>query len=129
MTDKTLRRTMLPINLENADAQTLKITWDDGEESFYPLLYLRRQCPCATCHESKLKAQTPAANPLRILQTHEVLNEQLRLIEAEVVGRYALNFSWSDGHREGIYTFDFLRELANHEACRAAKAKFGKEDL
>lgn len=120
---------MLPINLEKAEAHTLKITWDDGEESFYPLNFLRRQCPCATCHESKMKAQTPAANPFRILQAHEIVSAQLDLIEAEVVGRYALNFNWSDGHHEGIYTFDYLRELANREECLAAKAKFRKEDL
>jgi len=121
---QTTKQTMLPINLEKADTQTLKITWDDGEESFYPLNFLRRQCPCATCQESKIKAQAPAANPFRILQPHEILSTQLDLKEAEVVGRYALNFNWSDGHHEGIYTFDFLRELAEAEECKSAKRRF-----
>lgn len=119
---------MLPVNLEKADAQTLRITWDDGNESFYPLIFLRKQCPCATCQESKTKAQAPTANPLRILQPHEIVSAQLDLLEAEVVGRYALNFHWSDGHCEGIYTFEFLRELAEQEACRAAAIKFMRKD-
>ncbi len=115
---------MLPVNLEKADAQTLKITWDDGESIFYPLNFLRRQCPCASCQEAKLKTQAPKANPFRILQPHEIIANELELKEAEVVGRYALNFNWSDGHHEGIYTFDFLRELGEAEECRNAKARF-----
>jgi len=27
------------------------------------------------------------------------------------VGRYALQFVWSDGHSTGIYTFEYLRAL------------------
>lgn len=27
------------------------------------------------------------------------------------VGRYALQFMWSDGHATGIYPFEFLRRL------------------
>jgi DUF971 family protein len=120
---------MLPLNLEKADAQTLKITWDDGESTFYPLNFLRRQCPCASCQEARMKTHAPRANPLRILQPHEMIANELDLKEAEVVGRYALNFNWSDGHNEGIYTFDFLRELGEREECRNAKARFAGKDL
>jgi len=52
------------------------------------------------------------------LQPHEVVDSQPDIQQAEVVGRYALCFVWSDGHREGIYTFDFLRELAKDEVCQ-----------
>jgi DUF971 family protein len=41
----------------------------------------------------------------------------LDIKQAEVVGRYALNFQWSDGHGEGIYTFDFLRGICQCESC------------
>ena len=27
------------------------------------------------------------------------------------VGRYALQFVWSDGHNTGYYTFDYLRRI------------------
>jgi DUF971 family protein len=30
-----------------------------------------------------------------------------------VVGRYALNFRWSDGHETGIYSFQYLRDLCD----------------
>ena len=29
----------------------------------------------------------------------------------EMVGNYALQFFWDDGHRTGIYTFGYLREI------------------
>jgi DUF971 family protein len=28
------------------------------------------------------------------------------------VGRYALQFVWSDGHSTGIYSFEYLRDVA-----------------
>jgi DUF971 family protein len=28
----------------------------------------------------------------------------------EIVGNYALQFFWDDGHRTGLYTFEFLRQ-------------------
>ncbi len=102
---------MIPINLEKFDRQTLKITWDDGEVSYYPLEFLRRKCPCASCNEARQSKPKPA-NPFRILQPQEIISADLDIKEATVVGRYALNFTWSDGHGEGIYTFEFLRELA-----------------
>ena len=33
----------------------------------------------------------------------------------EKVGQYALQFFWADGHRTGIYTYDFLRQLGTKE--------------
>jgi DUF971 family protein len=27
------------------------------------------------------------------------------------VGRYALQFVWSDGHSTGIYTYEYLRDI------------------
>ena len=117
---------MIPINLEMLEQKVLKISWDDGEVTYYPLDFLRRKCPCATCSEARHGKPAPAANPFRILQSHEIISNDLHLKEAEVVGRYALNFNWSDGHREGIYTFSFLRELAEEEACREVRGRIGQ---
>jgi len=113
---------MKPVNMKKAGAETLAIEWDSGEVTYYPLDFLRRRCPCASCSEARGASQTKT-NPLRILQPHEIIGQGLDLLQAEVVGRYALNFVWSDGHREGIYTFDFLRELAEDPICRALAAE------
>ena len=36
---------------------------------------------------------------------------------AEVVGRYALNFRWNDGHSTGIYAFNLLRDRCPCGRC------------
>ena len=30
----------------------------------------------------------------------------------EIVGNYAVRFDFSDGHRTGLYSFDYLQDLA-----------------
>jgi DUF971 family protein len=110
---------MLPTNIRKKDAATLQIDWDDGHISLYGLKELRRSCPCATCREARSVAST---NPLRILSAQEVIAPDLDLQQAEVVGRYAISFLWTDGHNTGIYSFDFLRQLCQCEACQREKA-------
>jgi DUF971 family protein len=41
------------------------------------------------------------------------------LVGADLVGNYALQPIWADGHKFGIYTWDFLRGLCPCEECRA----------
>jgi len=40
--------------------------------------------------------------------------DDLEFRKIELVGQYALQFEWSDGHRTGIYSFEYLRELGAH---------------
>jgi DUF971 family protein len=41
----------------------------------------------------------------------EVISDELEINDLTIVGRYALNFRWSDGHETGIYSFQYLRDL------------------
>jgi DUF971 family protein len=41
----------------------------------------------------------------------ESISENIEIQDLGIVGRYALNFRWSDGHETGIYSFRYLREL------------------
>jgi DUF971 family protein len=41
----------------------------------------------------------------------ESISENIEIRDISIVGRYALNFRWSDGHETGIYSFRYLREL------------------
>jgi DUF971 family protein len=36
----------------------------------------------------------------------------LEIAEIEQVGNYAIGLAWADGHTGGIYSFEYLRELA-----------------
>ncbi len=86
----------------------LAIKWDDGTESFILLEKLRRYCPCAGCkgetdimgnlYKNPEQALTPAAFELRGLT---------------LVGTYAVQPFWGDGHASGIYSFDYLRKVAS----------------
>ena len=42
---------------------------------------------------------------------------EIQVAEVKPLGRYAVNFVWSDGHDSGIYSFDYLRGLCPCPAC------------
>jgi DUF971 family protein len=91
-----------PVQIVEESDSELKIAWSDDTESLYQAVELRRKCPCAGCvnewtGERMLKAETI---PDGITFTH-----------TSIVGRYALNFHFSDGHETGIFSFKYLREI------------------
>lgn len=88
-------------------AREVRITWADDYRSVYSLDYLRKICPCAVCNE--LRRQE---DPLRILKPDQIVTRaELRPKRpVELVGNYALQFFWDDGHNTGIYAFEFLRQ-------------------
>jgi DUF971 family protein len=93
----------------------LGIRWSDGHESAYPYRYLRGKCPCATCDEEAPVAEQ-AIGGLPILGQKPLHPER-----AELVGRYALQIYWSDGHSSGIYSFPYLRSLCPCPECTALR--------
>lgn len=87
--------------IEESDSE-ITIEWSDDTENSYNAVRLRKECPCAGCihewtGEKILKPETVA--------------EDVHFSHISVVGRYALNFHFSDGHDTGIYSFKYLREL------------------
>ncbi|MCH7553073.1 MAG: DUF971 domain-containing protein [Chloroflexi bacterium] len=90
----------------------IHIAWDDGHEGFHPYRALRGACPCATCvHE--MTGQ-------RVIGTDDV-PEGVEALDHMSVGRYALQFLWSDAHQTGIYPYELLRRLCKCDACEAAR--------
>lgn len=98
------------IKLAGAD-NTITIEWADGHQSAYPYRYLRDRCPCATCSETGARA-SHSDSPFPILGA-----KPLKPDRAELVGRYALQIFWNDGHSSGIYSFEFLRESCPCDEC------------
>jgi DUF971 family protein len=98
---------MRPLDIQQI-GQELAIKWEDQSESFIPLERLRRACPCAACqgepdvmgnlHKGPDRPLSPAA---------------FRLVRLESVGTYALQPVWADGHATGIYSFDYLKRVAD----------------
>lgn len=87
--------------------QKLTILWGDGRTSEYALGKLRALCPCATCRGEREKA---SSNPLAILKTDP---STLRVTTARLIGNYAIQFDWSDGHNAGMFDYRFLRALSD----------------
>ena len=87
--------------------QELAIKWDDGAESFIPLEKLRRACPCAGCKGEVDVMGNLYKNPDRPLAANS-----FQLVRLEPVGTYAVQPVWADGHATGIYSFDYLRRVA-----------------
>ena len=103
-----------PLRLNLKKDEKLEIEWKDGARSNYTLAYLRRMCPCAGCkklREEEEAAKTKRKPLLRVLST-DPETRPLTVVKAELVGGYALQIEWSDNHSSGIYSFDYLREIA-----------------
>jgi DUF971 family protein len=85
----------------------LAIKWDDGGESFIPLEKLRRHCPCAGCQGEMDILGHQYKNPEQKLTA-----AAFQLVRITGVGGYAIQPVWRDGHATGIFSFDYLRQLA-----------------
>ena len=98
-----------------AGNDTLSILWADGHASAYSYRDLRDRCPCASCSEGG-GAHRPPPNLLPMLGVKPLKPER-----AELVGRYALQVFWNDGHSSGIYSFDYLRSLCPCPECEVSR--------
>jgi len=85
----------------------LRITWADDRVCQFQAPQLRRACPCAQCVNEWTGQRT--LKP-------EAVSDELEIKDLSIVGRYALNFIWSDGHETGIYSFRYLRELCEQDS-------------
>ena len=99
---------MLPLRPEKLDliGNEVAIRWNDGSEDFFSMEVLRAASPSAEnqgepdlfghMHGASEQAEFPG----------------VRVIHWQPVGGYAIRFDFSDGHRTGLYSFDYLKRLA-----------------
>jgi DUF971 family protein len=104
------------------EQRELRIGWQDGHTSTYSFDLLRKECPCALCAEQRQEKPTPVPT-LTVLTGPVVKAGEVQATEVKPIGRYAINFAWSDGHDSGIYSFDYLRSLCRCAECRAAASR------
>ena len=98
------------MRLELADVQLigreLALRWSDGAESYFDLQFLRRACPCASCGGEP----DVLGNVIRPEVSYNENSFELRAWN--LVGGYALQPRWQDGHDTGLYSFAYLRRLS-----------------
>lgn len=86
-------------------AKTLELTYPGENAKTIPAELLRVYSPSA-----EVRGHSEAE---RVLQTGK---KHVGVRELEAVGNYAIRIVFDDGHDTGIYSWNFLRELADNQA-------------
>lgn len=82
------------------DNHTFSIVWSDNTECSYRLSHLQAICPCAGC-----------VDELTNRRIAKSIQEDVKAVVIQSVGRYALRIRFTSGCSSGIYTFEMLRGL------------------
>ena len=83
----------------------LAIVWEDGSESYFPAPLLRKHSPSAqNIGEQDILGNQYGGDGPRDFPGVRILNWDL-------VGNYAIRPSFSDGHKTGLFSWDYLRKL------------------
>lgn len=105
--EKQQRGVMRPMDIQ-VIGREMALKWDDGAEQFVALETLRRFCPCAACMGEKDIFGTTYRPPERPYGPGA-----FELAGLHPVGGYAVQPAWRDGHNTGIYSWEWLRRVAD----------------
>lgn len=103
-----------PREITRAGAHDVAIEWADGHRSVYPARLLRLACRCAVCVDEVSGA--PLLDPARV-------PEDVHPVSLTLVGHYAVQPVFSDGHNTGIFSFETLRALCPCPECADERAR------
>jgi DUF971 family protein len=109
------RTTPLRIDANRA-AGTVRLEWEDGHRTDYDARTLRWMCPCAYCRGEAGMPGWLDTNPT-------LTDDQTKLVDLTLVGNYAVQPLWGDGHHTGYHTFMLLRDQCPCEACAPERAR------
>jgi DUF971 family protein len=100
---KPAEKPVTPTDVQlSPDGSRLTLAWDDGVKTSATAQALRQQCPCAGCVDEWTNQRT--------LDTAKVPAD-MRVVNMQPVGNYALTFAFSDQHGTGIYPWKHLRDI------------------
>jgi DUF971 family protein len=100
---------MRPVDIQQVGRE-LAVKWEDGSESFIGLEKLRRACPCAGC-----KGESDIMGNLYKGLDQPLTPRAFELRGVGMIGSYAVQPTWADGHATGLYSFDYLKQIAETE--------------
>lgn len=83
----------------------IAIRWNDGHESYHPAEFLRANSPSA-----ENKGETDLLGN-RMGGSDQTDFTGVSVTGWEIIGGYAIQFTFSDGHNTGIFSYELLREL------------------
>ncbi|WP_229729218.1 gamma-butyrobetaine hydroxylase-like domain-containing protein [Agaricicola taiwanensis] len=100
-----------PLELRLAKSRDhLTVMWDDGRSDRLDAEYLRVESPSA-----EVQGHGPGEKKL------VAGKRQVRVEAVEPVGNYAVKLVFDDGHSSGIFTWNYLRTLADDHGERWAR--------
>ena len=90
-----------------AIGEEIAIRWNDGTETYCLMEKLRKESPSA-----ENKGETDLTGN-RIGGSDQKEFPGVKVIGWEIIGGYAIQFVFSDGHNTGIFSYDLLQELSS----------------
>jgi DUF971 family protein len=117
-----LRKKPASVKIHVSTGKGVDITWGDGHASHYDFIYLRENCPCASCDDERNKkaVEPPAPTNATAPTASGVLpmyKPKPGARSAQPVGHYAIKIDFTDGHSTGIFSYDYLRTNCPCEDC------------
>jgi len=98
------RHTPIPTEIKLRQiSRKLEIAFNDGKRFELPYEFLRVYSPSA-----EVRGHGPGQEVL------QVGKKDIAIKNVEPVGAYAVQFTFSDGHDTGIYSWDYLYELGEN---------------
>ena len=91
-------------------SRVIEVRYPDGRVDQLSFEYLRTHSPSA-----EVQGHGPGQDVLQIAK------ENVQVIGIEPVGQYAVRLTFDDGHDTGLYTWKYLRELAEHYEANWAR--------
>jgi DUF971 family protein len=91
-------------------SRVVEVAWPDGTRYQLPFEYLRVHSPSA-----EIRGHGGGEGKL------ELMKENVKVVQVEPVGLYAVRLHFDDGHDSGIYSWDYLRELGAGHAEKWAR--------
>jgi DUF971 family protein len=100
-----------PVRIDaDRQAGSVSLEWADGHRTSYDTTTLRWLCPCAYCRGEAGQPGWLDTNPT-------LTADQTRLVDVALVGSYAIQPTWGDGHATGFHTFNLLRDQCPCPEC------------
>ena len=96
-----------PTNIQLIGSE-VAILWNDDREDYFPMDQLRARSPSAETQGERDLLGRPITGDEKGRDFTGV-----RVQSWAPVGAYGIQFHFSDGHRTGIFSFDYLRQIGN----------------
>jgi DUF971 family protein len=127
-TPNELRKKPSSLKVHVTSGAGVDVDWADGHSSHFDFVYLREQCPCANCKDERARKAdseevhapqaTPISSPPVSSAALPMFKPKLKARHAEAVGHYAIQIEFTDGHKAGIYSYEYLRQICPCEICK-----------